>query len=455
MDSAKHFFDNKSTVIGDQDKVQHRVQSFIFDRSCINLDRKRIQLLNSKDQIVQIGQDEKIVKGLKVNDQEQWDLYELSKFLNSINQTYGKEIENHPVIQKAIDALFEGAYTFYIYQIVGYMLYACPFFFQLLYLDHINNDPKTHFYDKDQDKYIIVCNLICMGVAGVFFIIELIQVYILGPVEYWTGARAYEFMWFFVQTLYCLLKLKFTNQGFPLIDYITSAEQAEEKQDIRIMIVFSILNTFLLVLMGLKFFYFLTIMHKFGTMIKLITQTLNQIYLFFGFYFMMLFVFSCIMMCLGYDINADFMPLTKTRRVYSETSIFQYIILTFNNSVGQISNPQLPFWKHIIDDNADPIKGIIDIKKSKLQANIMIFLIWVFWVVIVIFLFIILCNFLIAYISQSYEDVLENKIQNIYQQRCALNDEYYLFRSFLDKLSCFKRYRLDRFNCFILSADFN
>lgn len=40
----------------------------------------------------------------------------------------------------------------------------------------------------------------------------------------------------------------------------------------------------------------------------------------------------------------------------------------------------------------------------------MILLIWVFWIIIVIFLFIILCNFLIAYISQSYEDVLENKI---------------------------------------------
>jgi len=62
----------------------------------------------------------------------------------------------------------------------------------------------------------------------------------------------------------------------------------------------------------------------------------------------------------------------------------------------------------------------------------MIFRIWVFFVVIVIFLFIILCNFMVAYVSQSYEDVLENKTRNIYDQRCTLNDEYYLFRHFLN-----------------------
>lgn len=41
----------------------------------------------------------------------------------------------------------------------------------------------------------------------------------------------------------------------------------------------------------------------------------------------------------------------------------------------------------------------------------MIVAVWVFWVVIVIFLFIILINFMVAYITQSYEDVLENKIR--------------------------------------------
>ena len=85
----------------------------------------------------------------------------------------------------------------------------------------------------------------------------------------------------------------------------------------------------------------------------------------------------------------------------------------------------------------------------------MILFVWVFFVVIVIFLFIILGNFLIAYISQSYEDVLENKTRNMYSQRCTLNDEYYLFRHYMSTWSNSERWKMQEFNCFLLTADFN
>jgi len=65
----------------------------------------------------------------------------------------------------------------------------------------------------------------------------------------------------------------------------------------------------------------------------------------------------------------------------------------------------------------------------------MIAFVWAFWIVIVIFLFIILINFMVAYITQSYEDVLEKRIKAIYHQRCDLNTEYYLFRRFLHNIS--------------------
>jgi len=61
-------------------------------------------------------------------------------------------------------------------------------------------------------------------------------------------------------------------------------------------------------------------------------------------------------------------------------------------------------------------------------ARMMRVVIWLMWIFMVTFLFIVLCNFLIAYISQSYEDVLEKRIPDIYSQRCILNEEYYLFR---------------------------
>ena len=85
------------------------------------------------------------------------------------------------------------------------------------------------------------------------------------------------------------------------------------------------------------------------------------------------------------------------------------------------------------------------------MARFMRLIIWLFWLALVVFLFIVLCNFLIAYISQSYEDVLENKIPNIYRQRCILNEEYYLFRRWL--LATFKPQLIKPFDCFLLTFD--
>lgn len=71
--------------------------------------------------------------------------------------------------------------------------------------------------------------------------------------------------------------------------------------------------------------------------------------------------------------------------------------------------PSIPVWKSMYDNPDTKIPGITANHKN--LAYLMIVTVWVFWVVIVIFLFIILINFMVAYITQSYEDVLENKIR--------------------------------------------
>jgi hypothetical protein len=66
------------------------------------------------------------------------------------------------------------------------------------------------------------------------------------------------------------MKWKFPNESYPLIDYVDSAVLQGHKQSLIVMMAFAILNAYLLVLVGLKFFYFLTISPGFGTMITLI-----------------------------------------------------------------------------------------------------------------------------------------------------------------------------------------
>lgn len=153
--------------------------------------------------------------------------------------------------------------------------------------------------------------------------------------------------------------------------------------------------------------------------------------------------------------------------MFTENAINQYLILNFLNSVGAIKTPKSLLWNHISRSD-DPLDGLYF--QSKVEADCMIFFVSVFFVMVVLFLFMILFNFLVGYISQSYEDVLLNKVRNKYNQRCTLNDEYYLFRHFLSLtvakvnnwtqnwlcMTAFNesKYTLKKFNCFLLSADF-
>jgi hypothetical protein len=77
---------------------------------------------------------------------------------------------------------------------------------QLLLYDHLSDVAADNFY-VDDSKKIIICNAICIAVAFIFFVIELIQMYELGPMPYLKDARSYEIIWFFVQSLYFYLKV--------------------------------------------------------------------------------------------------------------------------------------------------------------------------------------------------------------------------------------------------------
>jgi len=69
----------------------------LIDWSSRNLEYKRTQLLH----------------GLPVTDMPPINLYEISWFMNLLNERYGKDIESHPVLQKITDALFADTIVFF------------------------------------------------------------------------------------------------------------------------------------------------------------------------------------------------------------------------------------------------------------------------------------------------------------------------------------------------------
>ena len=132
--------------------------------------------------------------------------------------------------------------------------------------------------------------------------------------------------------------------------------------------------------------------------------------------------------------------------------MIQYYIYTFWNAIGQATEPCYPYWMNIINEEDYSNLETKDYTDIQL-ARVMRVVIWLLWIFLVTFLFIVLCNFLIAYISQSYEDVLEKRIPDIYSQRCILNEEYYLFRRWF--WTTFKKSNIKAFDCFLLTFDTN
>ena len=95
---------------------------------------------------------------------------------------------------------------------------------------------------------------------------------------------------------------------------------------------------------------------------------------------------------------------------------------TYRNSVGDISAPKYEFW---IETEFDG---------NYFAPNLMITLIWLIWLSNQFLVLIILLNFLIAIISESYANTLEKKEYYKYVQRCEMNIETMIALDFVGKL---------------------
>lgn len=88
---------------------------------------------------------------------------------------------------KLTDALFKQTYSFFLWQMFFYLIYVAPFMSQLLFYDHLvknkTNNPKK-YWDPSESNQIIACNTICIIISFGFFLIECVQITILGFTEY-------------------------------------------------------------------------------------------------------------------------------------------------------------------------------------------------------------------------------------------------------------------------------
>jgi hypothetical protein len=75
--------------------------------------------------------------------------------------------------------------------------------------------------------------------------------------------------------------------------------------------------------------------------------------------------------------------------------------------------------------------------------RVRIFFIYFFWWMSQIILLVVLLNFVIALISQYYEDIMNSKIMLTYWMKHQLNREYYIFYTFLNEMGLRQDKKID------------
>lgn len=99
---------------------------------------------------------------------------------------------------------------------------------------------------------------------------------------------------------------------------------------------------------------------------------------------------------------------------------FVFAITSYRNSISDIQVPQYPFWTKVTQ-----------LEQGAAYGHVMIACIWGIWLINQFFITIILLNFLIAIIVQSYESVMSKSIINIYSTKAAWNRDYRIIKSYL------------------------
>lgn len=100
-------------------------------------------------------------------------------------------------------------------------------------------------------------------------------------------------------------------------------------------------------------------------------------------------------------------------------SVLAWFLQTFENGTGNIRNPTYDLWIEKYHCNVKTDDDVfLCTTSNKVVSIVTIYAIWFFWFVIQFVVFIILVNFLIVYIGNSYQNVMDSALKFKYQQIC-------------------------------------
>ena len=145
-------------------------------------------------------------------------------------------------------------------------------------------------------------------------------------------------------------------------------------------ITFRILCFIELLTMMLKMNYLMRVFIGMGKIVELVSKVFKNSFQFLLFFFLWMIVQTVMAMIIGTEVDDQGHHLNWSA---------EYFIYFFQNSLGELSVPQYQRWTDLKDTQPK-------------TAMFMIAFVWILWLTIIVFNVVILLNFLITFISQTY-----------------------------------------------------
>jgi hypothetical protein len=227
-----------------------------------------------------------------------------------------------------------------------------------------------------------------MLTAIFFFYLEIQQIKDAGS-EYLSELwNLFDLSGFIVISLHFTIRMLTINDKIQIIYNQDTVEASKEESSElgHILFALKILSVMILIQSMMKVMFFLRVNADFGLLVQLIGQCLSDVQQFTGFLIVWIFFFVVQSLILGVRIEAD---------DYSGLGFkMRALIQIYRNSIGDIAPPKYDLYL----DKDGMVKGG--------ENKLMVAIIWITWFMNQLFILIILLNFLIAIISQSYEQVM-------------------------------------------------
>lgn len=298
------------------------------------------------------------------------DRTEYSKFLQSLAKTDNMTYFSSPTIQRLIEFRWDKLVRRIYYTSLS--VFCFSFILILISSSLLHQEPGSKGEKVRQGINIFNCVLIYISVLSY----EGRQLYMRGKEYFYDLWNINDILFLVIYTATIVCDFK---NG-------TSKSHGSSSESTRIMYAILIVTTFI------KFLSLARIFNNFSFIVKMLIIVISEIVPFILLFLLFIIAFAFCMMILDIHFEED-----DPDNPYSGLGHLAYPLFIFRTSLGDIDVDvfkQLTPW-------------------SKYAA-------WIFWLIIVFCNLIVFLNFLIAVISDVYEQVMENRMEEVIQKKVQL-----------------------------------